>query len=830
MTALAAGQTASVTIGDSGTVAIATNGGFASAQVIPVAGSAHTVNIGPLPSRRFLGPYKEGATIVLSNQTVDSMDYDASPIVAPAGNSYRSMQDALNSRLLQFANSTAYTPENTLLLGSNSKISLPIGSSITAAGAYWHTMIRTGNAEFSAAARQQYGVNIYCADAVTNSGSGVLRYTQSSQSFAWSGPAGQFGAEVIVSAIVSAATLRVYRITAANGHSIYCYIFPDASRTADYSATVNLEPVTGANAITWTRDTAARTVTENAHGRQVGDFAALFSGTEMELFGYISAITADTWSIPDTAGAGSGSGRAYGVRNVTLDLQGIVDMNYGNLKTNAESLATMAIIINSASDVVMNDPQVRNHKKYAVLVTGAKNFRGRNLRSGRSASSPTSGNSDVFHILGSIRGLRMDGIRAQAGDNLSAIATGDLASYCLHLPRYGDLSVDTYAITDLYGENCHTEMFRIYGAETGTIRNGRVGPFGGTFDTNTSACGKIMSDTVTGMMVDSASTNVDGLVIDGPNAQRIDGSESGAFAFIANSSGIKRGIEIINMMPRSMLAAISGAVQVQCTLEDLDVKLLGGGAVAGAQVSVTSTGRIKSFRGYTKTLVGNNNGGARAAFLQLEAATSQVDAFDVVVENADDISASGNKLAVVINSGLTTAGSVKVWNATAAVDSALRVTATAPNGGTYKLETTNILGTGAFFDNVPARVFYSDSNVGGNCPIQFGTAATGTAWVHMSDVWAANRLVRFNGASAQYRFTFSGCEGAAGSLQVLSGTPVVRLMGVCSVGEIGIDGTLVDSTVTNHAPGASFYNTNAAFGAGVGAYVRGATTWTRVAA
>jgi hypothetical protein len=45
-----------------------------------------------------------------------------------------------------------------------------------------------------------------------------------------------------------------------------------------------------------------------------------------------------------------------------------------------------------------------------------------------------------------------------------------------------------------------------------------------------------------------------------------------------------------------------------------------------------------------------------------------------------------------------------------------------------------------------------------------------------------------------------------------------------------IDGALLDSTVANHAAGAAFYNTNAAFGAGVGKYVRGAATWVRVAA
>ena len=55
----------------------------------------------------------------------------------------------------------------------------------------------------------------------------------------------------------------------------------------------------------------------------------------------------------------------------------------------------------------------------------------------------------------------------------------------------------------------------------------------------------------------------------------------------------------------------------------------------------------------------------------------------------------------------------------------------------------------------------------------------------------------------------------------------LRLSGPCAM---SLDGAALDATVTNHAPGASFYNTNAAFGTGVGAYVRGSTAWTKVAA
>ncbi len=60
-----------------------------------------------------------------------------------------------------------------------------------------------------------------------------------------------------------------------------------------------------------------------------------------------------------------------------------------------------------------------------------------------------------------------------------------------------------------------------------------------------------------------------------------------------------------------------------------------------------------------------------------------------------------------------------------------------------------------------------------------------------------------------------------------AGTPVWRLQSGC---DFSVDGALLDATVGNHGAGASFYNTNAAFGAGVGAYVRGSAAWARVAA
>jgi lysophospholipase L1-like esterase len=77
MTTLAIGSSATCTPRDGGTIAIATNGGFGSVVVTPTGGAASTVNFGPAPIRQIFGPYSEGASIVITNASCNSLDYDA---------------------------------------------------------------------------------------------------------------------------------------------------------------------------------------------------------------------------------------------------------------------------------------------------------------------------------------------------------------------------------------------------------------------------------------------------------------------------------------------------------------------------------------------------------------------------------------------------------------------------------------------------------------------------------------------------------------------------------------------------------------------------------
>lgn len=82
MTTLAIGASVAIILNDGGVCTIATNGGMASVTVTPTVGAASTVNIGPLPARQAFGPYAEGATVAIANQSA-GLEYDSPSINAP---------------------------------------------------------------------------------------------------------------------------------------------------------------------------------------------------------------------------------------------------------------------------------------------------------------------------------------------------------------------------------------------------------------------------------------------------------------------------------------------------------------------------------------------------------------------------------------------------------------------------------------------------------------------------------------------------------------------------------------------------------------------------
>ena len=76
MTTLAVGSSVTLTVGDGGTVTVSTNGGIGSVTITPTVGSAISETFGPAPFRKVYGDFKEGASVVVSNSTCATLDYD----------------------------------------------------------------------------------------------------------------------------------------------------------------------------------------------------------------------------------------------------------------------------------------------------------------------------------------------------------------------------------------------------------------------------------------------------------------------------------------------------------------------------------------------------------------------------------------------------------------------------------------------------------------------------------------------------------------------------------------------------------------------------------
>lgn len=75
MSTVAIGSPASITLGDSGSVSIASNGGLFTVAVAPSVGAAQTFNYGPLSTHCTIGGYAIGATVVITNVSCNTLTY-----------------------------------------------------------------------------------------------------------------------------------------------------------------------------------------------------------------------------------------------------------------------------------------------------------------------------------------------------------------------------------------------------------------------------------------------------------------------------------------------------------------------------------------------------------------------------------------------------------------------------------------------------------------------------------------------------------------------------------------------------------------------------------
>lgn len=730
------------------------------------------------------------------------------------------------------------TLTDTLLLGNNATVWIPPGAVITNGGTVQHTMIRTGNAEFASDAQPIPGVSIYCADEVTAGGTGTLRYTHATTSLAWLAPgASGYGAEVDISGVTNAATVAIFTISGASaGQALHVYVAP-ASRSGVISRTVRLEPVTGARGVTWTRASNVRTVSEAGHGRRVGDFVIGFDPAGDVSHGYITAVTANTYTFPDT-GTDQGSaqtGRAYGVRNITIIGNGAtLDYNRDGLSSTGMS-NLHAVILNACSDVTVERLQVNNCTKYACLVTGFKKATFRDFSTFRTTSSDTSGNSDVVHPLGPGRGFVAERIRAQGGDNIIGVGCSDYYDYVFNCPAYGDLSLIGGRVTDTWSEDSDQQPVRFYNANGANwIKNWTIDGVFGTYEAAVDSAVAIIMDTASGSMVDSGQTNIDGLTIISPDAVRSDGSAS--YAIKIAGAGTRKNIRAQRVRPRAGTAASRATVWVELgtTTDDLSVEFESGD-FSGYLVGLTGTANVGrlTIRANGK-LTGNNElgGGHQPVLCALDSSTSVLGYLDAGGLLLDDVSTSGTKLRGLFNNG--TVGE-QVWSDVRCVDgdALSRNNTTAAAGGTIRMRNVTWAGdyVGIYDGGAPGFVDIHAvwHNKAANALLTVNDPTARNIRVRAVNCKGGGRFLRNVQANHVWYISGYGNEpGSAAAIVTDAGTPSWRLDGDW---DLVTDGALLDATVANHRAGAKFYNSNAAFGVpGVGSYVRGSAAWVRVAA
>lgn len=152
MTQLVIGSSRTISVGDNGTVTLATNGGLCSYAGTTGLGESLSRNLGPEPVRHVIGPVKEGFTVTITNTSVNWLDIDALPLdlslVSGGGNSMLGYSIGLQTKtdidaLESGALFTLDIPANTL--GPNSVLLIVTHWTLSTT-ATWNLRARFGGA------------------------------------------------------------------------------------------------------------------------------------------------------------------------------------------------------------------------------------------------------------------------------------------------------------------------------------------------------------------------------------------------------------------------------------------------------------------------------------------------------------------------------------------------------------------------------------------------------------------------------------------------------------------------------------------------------------
>jgi len=748
----------------------------------------------------------------------------------PVGSGWRTMQDALNAGNLTLG-AGGYPLSEPLLIGGDTTITALAGAVVTNTGSFQHNMLRVGNADFLDSQDAIIGISMFCADERTAYAEGTLTYTHAGTTLTWQLDGDTAGTPVSIASVTTPATGGLFSVSSGGGHTVYVKVTANAARNSTRAKRVRIEPIDGMRPVTWTRDTTTLTVTEPGHTRKVGDVVQLW-GTNLRRHLYVDSVSpaAGTWTAADTRGAGSGAGGAFGVNSITCRLAGSLwDQARGVITVSNTAMCDHTMLFYCVGGLNIEAPTITRNRKYAIFLTGCSNVVGSGLRlSGDPAIS-----NDGLHICGPSRLGDWTGVSGSAGDNLTAIGCSDLDALIWFWPTQGVIDVENWNIRNIRGEGSYFELFRIYNANSGWVRNITVDGVAGTVHGSTNAAVTLMEDSVTVGMVDNGATNIDGLTVRNISAVRANGSQMPTVSIVG--AGTRRNLRFENVIPRVGGTTSAATVLLQSTVEDLYVSTREDAqAFAGAFVGlVGASARAKRLviegggrmRGDNQAPVTLGTGSAATPIvLDVANAAAQVDNVEIRGVVLEDISSSGNKARLVNNGGIISKASLGNVRTTS-VDSWWRQNS--GSNATVDVAAVNCDFSGNF--GVAADVGMTAIRET-NCRVA-GTAhqfsVTASFKVDAVNCVFDNTFIRGAANNPTITFTAVNCTATA-SLSTTGGTPVYRIGGACN---LTLDGALLDATATNHAAGASFYNSNAAFGApGVGAYVRGATAWVRVAA
>lgn len=714
----------------------------------------------------------------------------------------RVLQDAaINGRVRVFQPG-AYPLDEPILIGSNTRVELAPNVLIRCTGQNRHNWIRTGNADFVGALNVQ-GVWILCSDFAAgyadSTAYGTLEYATGPARLRWTAPGDTAGVWVDVSG-TSVVNAWFSLPSGTAGKSLHVITGGAAFAGGAQSRQVRIEPVTGAEAVTWVRASNVVTVTQADHTKRRGDFVIVFFGGSA-WHGYVKSVSGDTWSFDQAAADGGGAATCYSLRNIDYIANGAsVDFGGSRLSGPLDGKGNMAAIMFAVNDLHAEPPNVTDNTKYATYIAGCSGFSVFGARL-------LSGTNDCVHVCGPAKNWNIDDVIAEAGDNIVGIGCTDYSTYNLFWPSNGTIDIENYVVSNVEARDTLQEPVRLYLANNGWLRNGVIENISGTVE-SANAMVSVITDN-NALSVDAGNTNVDGLKIRSVDGALTSGAEMRQVTL--TGTGVRKGISIESVPWKKTGVTTSGSIRIDCPYIDIEIKKVRsprntsvagnyvdvGGLAAGARLEVRDV-LINQADG------ASHGGNHRPVLVNFTGATALAEQTIIDGVFCVDTSASGSsKTCLFYSAGKKTRLSFRDIRLTSTApasrrpDSLARFTSAAENGSVITCE------------NVDADV-------------DFGVVMDGgvPAELLLLSYRQPHGQVIHGAVSAGSPIKIDGAGVNVSSL--LSAT--LTNLQVDVRGAIACDG----SRVSSPQDGALIRNTNPAFGTGTGLYYRAGATWVKL--